>query len=307
VNHTEGMTMLSWMRLCCLGLAMVGILFAPWVASTAAVDEAALISRGKDVFAAAGGCGCHTAKDGKLNAGGRKLAVPFGVVYSTNITPDRKTGIGAWTEEQFVEAMRHGVRPNGDHLLPVMPYPAFRGMAVDDMRALWAYLRSLPPVRQPTKPPELKIPFSNLWMPVWNLLYGGTGKPPAEAPASGVERGEYLVKHVAHCGECHTPRNFMGAPKTDKFLAGTEHGPENAVVPNITPDSATGIGDWDGYDIAFYLETGIKPNGDNAQGLMDRVIEGTSVGYKDLTQEDLDAIAAYLRIVPHIVNKISRR
>jgi mono/diheme cytochrome c family protein len=144
-------------------------------------------------------------------------------------------------------------------------------------------------------------------MPLWKLLYGGTGEPPAKAPTSRVERGEYLVKHVAHCGECHTPRNVMGAPKSGKFLAGTEHGPENAIVANITPDPETGIGTWDAYDITFYLETGIKPDGDNAQGLMDRVIEGTSVGYKDLTDEDLEAIAAYLRTVSPVVNKISRR
>lgn len=299
------MTMVFWLRLLGFGLVLVGLIGTPQ--RLLAATEAELIARGKYVFAAAGGCGCHTAKDGELNAGGRELPVPFGVVYGTNITPDRETGIGAWSEEQFIASMRDGVRPNGDRLLPVMPYPAFRGMADDDLRALWAYLMSLPPVRQPNKPPDLKIPFPNLWMPLWNLLYGGSDDPPATAPTSGVERGEYLVKHVAHCGECHTPRNLVGAPNPRQLLAGTENGPENAIVANITPEPETGIGDWDTDDIVFYLETGLRPNGDNAQGLMARVIEGTSVGYKDLTQADLEAIAAYLRTVPPIVNHISRR
>ncbi|GIX49350.1 MAG: hypothetical protein KatS3mg131_3561 [Candidatus Tectimicrobiota bacterium] len=269
-------------------------------------DDQALIARGKYIFAAAGGCGCHTLKGGAINAGGRKIQGLFGTVYSTNITPDVETGIGGWTYEQFSDAMRYGLRPDGSRLLPVMPYPSFRLMAEEDMRALWAYLRSLPPVRQKNKGRRVNIPFLNLFLAAWNRIYGGQGTPPATAPAAGVERGKYLVWHVAHCGECHTPRLLSGAPDLSRFLAGTANGPEGAVVPNITPDPETGIGRWSDDELVDYLRTGIKPDGDNAQGLMQEVIEGTTAGYKDLTEADLRAIVAYLRTVPPIVNKVSR-
>jgi mono/diheme cytochrome c family protein len=291
-----------WAHKLCIGVVVACLL--P-VSQVALATEAALIARGKYVFAAAGGCGCHTTKAAGLNAGGRKFTGPFGVVYGTNITPDKETGIGGWTEQQFSDAMRYGVRPNGDKLLPVMPYAAFRLMAEDDMRALWAYLRSLLPISRPNQPRRLSMPFPNLWLPLWNKVYGGKGTPPARAPVSGIERGKYLVGHVAHCGECHTPRRFTGGLDNSRFLAGTEDGPENSVVPNITPDPQTGIGNWSDDELVEYLQTGFKPDGDNAQGLMEEVIEGTSAGYKDLSEADLRAIVAYLRTVSPIVNKIS--
>lgn len=268
-------------------------------------DDTALVQRGKYIFAAAGGCGCHTTKEGGLNAGGRKFSGPFGVVFGTNITPDKVTGIGTWSEQQFVDAMRYGVRPNGEKLLPVMPYPSFRLMADADLKALWAYLRSLPAIKRSNRPRKASVPFLNLFLTAWNKAYGGKGEPPRQAPTEGVERGKYLVWHVAHCGECHTPRGISGALDASRFLAGTEDGPEKAVVSNITPDKATGIGTWSTEEIVDYLQTGIRPDGDNAQGLMAEVIEGTSVGYKDLSVADLRAIAAYLHTVPPIVNRIS--
>jgi mono/diheme cytochrome c family protein len=271
----------------------------------ALADNTALVPRGKYIFAAAGGCGCHTTKEGGLNAGGRKFSGPFGVVYGSNITPDKETGIGAWSEQQFIDAMRYGVRPNGEKLLPVMPYPAFRLMADADLKALWVYLRSLPAIKRANQPRKASMPFLNLFLTAWNKAYGGKGKPPGQAPAEGVERGKYLVWHVAHCGECHTPRGITGALDNARFLAGTEDGPEDAIVSNITPEPRTGIGDWSTADIVDYLQTGFRPDGDNAQGLMAEVIEGTSVGYKDLSVADLRAIAAYLRTVPPIVNRIS--
>jgi mono/diheme cytochrome c family protein len=263
------------------------------------------VARGRYIFAAAGGCGCHTAKGGKLNAGGYKFTGLFGVVYSANITPDGETGIGAWTERQFMDAMRYGIRPNGERLLPVMPYPAFRLMADDDLRALWAYVRSLPASNRPNQPRQLRIPFPNLLLWLWNTIYGSRGTPPARAPTSGIARGKYLVQHVAHCGECHTPRRITGGADNTRFLAGTRNGPESSIVPNITPDPETGIGDWTDDELVEYLQTGFKPNGDNAQGLMEEVIEGTSVGYKDLSDADLRAIVAYLRTVPPVVNATS--
>jgi mono/diheme cytochrome c family protein len=180
-------------------------------------------------------------------------------------------------------------------------------MAEDDMRALWAYVRSVPPVNRAPLPRRIWVPFLNFFLGLWSNAYGGTGEPPVQAPTSGVARGAYLVQHVAHCGECHTPRRFTGALDTTRFLAGTANGPESAFVPNITPDVATGIGEWSDDELVDYLQTGFTPEGDNAQGLMEEVIEGTSVGYKDLSKADLYAIAAYLRTVPPIVNKVSKK
>jgi mono/diheme cytochrome c family protein len=293
---------MRWAGLLRRGMVAVILCCTPY---WALADETTLVQQGKYIFAAAGGCGCHTTKEGGLNAGGRKFSGPFGVVYGTNITPDEETGIGAWSEQQFTDAMRYGVRPNGDKLLPVMPYPSFRLMAVADMKALWAYLRSLPAIKRRNPPRRASMPFLNLFLAAWNKAYGGQGEPPVQAPTDGVTRGKYLVWQVAHCGECHTPRGVTGALDNDRFLAGTKDGPENAIVPNITPDLQTGIGTWSEDEVVDYLQTGFRPDGDNAQGLMAEVIEGTVAGYKDLSVADLRAIAAYLRTIPPIVNRIS--
>lgn len=285
---------------------------APWLAlpgmAAAQVGPSDLVAKGRYVFAAAGGCGCHTLRpDGPLNAGGRKYTGPFGVVYSTNITADRETGIGAWTDQQIVDSMRRGVRPDGERLLPIMPYPIFASMAEEDMRALVAYLRTLAPVKKPNTPRQIRIPlFESVFLPAWLKVYTGPAEPPKTAPTSGLERGRYLVESVAHCGECHTPRGITMAVDRSRYLAGTEDGPEGAVVPNITPDRRTGIGRWSEDDIADFLKTGLKPNGDNVQGLMEQVIKGSPVGYKDLTDGDRLAIAAYLKTVPAIRNPIKR-
>jgi mono/diheme cytochrome c family protein len=289
----------------CLGRIGVVVALLFLTPGWALAQDAALVQRGKYIFAAAGGCGCHTTKEGGLNAGGRRFSGSFGIVYGTNITPDRETGIGAWTEQQFIDAMRYGLRPNGEKLLPVMPYPSFRLMSDADMKALWAYLQSLPAIKKPNQPRKASMPFLNLFLAAWNKAYGGRGDPPQQAPTTGVERGQYLVWHVAHCGECHTPRGLSGSPDNSRFLAGTEDGPEDAIVSNITPEPHTGIGAWSDDEIVDYLQTGFRPDGDTAQGLMAEVIDGTSVGYKDLSVADLRAIAAYLRTVPPIVNRIS--
>lgn len=302
VGHGCRPRIVRWAHLGCCAMAVVMLLGTPY---WALADEMTLVRQGKYIFAAAGGCGCHTTKEGGLNVGGRKFSGRFGVVYSTNITPDPETGIGAWSEQQFVDAMRYGVRPDGDKLLPVMPYPSFRLMAQADIKALWAYLRSLPAIKRRTPPRQASMPFLNLFLAAWNKAYGGRGEPPGQAPTAGVERGKYLVWHVAHCGECHTPRGVTGALDNARFLAGTRDGPENAIVANITPDPQTGIGSWSDDEVVDYLQTGLRPDGDNAQGLMAEVIAGTAVGYKDLSLADLRAIAAYLRTVPPIVNRIS--
>jgi mono/diheme cytochrome c family protein len=297
-EHPEGW--LSRTVTVALSLALL-LLGAVSVAAQPAPDP---VMRGRYVFGAAGGCGCHTVKGQPANAGGRKYEGPFGTVYATNITPDQQTGIGKWTDEQIITAIRLGRRPNGERLVPVHPYPVFNGMAEEDLKALVAFLRSVPAVNRTNQPKKITVPlFESVFLPAWLAAFAARETPPPAAPSSGPARGEYLVRAIGHCGECHTPRTVTMAPDTSRFLAGTPNGPEKAVVPNITPDPQTGL-KWSEEEIADYLGSGNKPDGDVADGLMAEVIQGTLAGYKDLTQEDRRAIAKYLKSVPAVRNRI---
>lgn len=298
------------MRSDLLGAALVICLLLPRPAGVAAQGtpaSAAEIARGKYVFGATGGCGCHTAPKGQINAGGRRYDGPFGTVYSTNITPDKATGIGGWTDEEIIAAIRLGRRPNGERLLPVHPFPTFNGMAEEDLRALVAFLRSTPPVNRANQPRKISMPlFESVFLPAWLAAFAPRETPPPKAPTSGLARGEYLVKAVGHCGECHTPRTMTMASDTSRFLAGTAKGPEDQAIPNITPDPETGIGKWSVEEIADYLGSGNKPDGDVAGGLMGEVIEGTFAGYKHMTRDDLVAIAQYLKSIPAVRNRVAK-
>ena len=275
------------------------------VHTASAQGSAADIARGKYVYGATGGCGCHTVKGEPVNAGGRRYDGPFGTVYSSNITPDRETGIGGWTDEQIITAIRLGRRPNGERLLPVHPYTVFNGMTADDLKSVVAFLRTVPPVKRANQPKRITVPlFESVFLPAWLAAFAPRETPPTTAPASGAARGEYLVRAVGHCGECHTPRTLTMATDNSRFLAGNPKGPEDAAVPNITPDANTGLGKWSVDEIAEYLGTGNKPDGDVAGGLMAEVIEGTLAGYKDLTKADRLAIAQYLKSIPAVSNKI---
>jgi len=285
-------------------LSCLLLLMVPPTLSQAATPLPDLVAKGKYVFGAAAGCSCHTEPKGPLNAGGRRFDGPFGTVYSTNITPDRQTGIGTWTDEQLITAIRLGRRPNGERLIPVHPYLAFNGMAEEDLRALVAYLRSVPPVNHPNQPKNITVPlFESVFLPSWLAAFALRETPPPTAPTSGVARGEYLVRAVSHCGECHTPRGVTQATDSTRFLAGTPNGPEGDPVPNITPDTDTGL-KWSEEQIATFLGSGNKPDGDMAGGLMGEVIQGTSVGFKDLTKEDRLAIARYLKSIPAVRHRI---
>ena len=291
-----GIALLSWVSLS-----------LPSTAEGATALLPDLAARGKYVFGASNGCGCHTIPKGTLNTGGRRYDGPFGTVYSANITPDEQTGIGAWSDEQIITAIRLGRRPNGERLIPVHPYTVFNGMAAEDLRAVVAYLRTVPPVNRPNRPKKITVPlFESVFLPTWLAAFAPKETPPATAPASGVARGEYLVRAIGHCGECHTPRGVTMATDNSRFLAGNPNGPENSKVPNITPDKDTGL-TWSEEEIADYLGSGNKPDGDVAGGLMGEVIEGTSAGYKDLAKADRLAIARYLKTIPPIHNKIDRK
>jgi mono/diheme cytochrome c family protein len=265
-----------------------------------------LVAKGEYIFSLAGGCACHTVPKESENAGGRAFPIPFGTVYSTNITQDKETGLGNWTDEQIRDALVKGIRSDGSRILPVMPYEAYSGMAHEDLSALIAYLKTLKPVKKTT--PQLKswAPFSrSLGAPLWLKLFGRFSDAPAQAPESGIERGRYLVEHVSLCSDCHTPRNSIGVPNRSLYLAGANKkiGPLGQEVPNITPDKETGIGDWKREEIAELLRTGTKPDLDNIQGLMAEVVQGTGHGFKDMKREDALAIADYLKSVPAIKNK----
>src|SRR5437660_6072350 len=269
-----------------------------------AQTEKELVAKGQYILALAGGCACHTVPKETPYRGGRAFPITVGAVYSTNITQDKETGLGNWTDQQIYDAMVKGIRPDGSRILPVMPYEGYSGMAQEDIKALVAYLRTLKPVKKATPPLKVWAPFArSLGTPLYLKVFGRFSNPPAQAPKSGIERGRYLVEHVSLCVDCYTPRNSIGVPNGSLYLAGASKkiGPLGQAVPNITPDKETGIGDWKREDIVEVLLTGTKPDLDNIQGLMAEVIEH---GYKSMTKEDALAIADYLKSVPPIKNKI---
>jgi mono/diheme cytochrome c family protein len=277
-------------------------------APTLAVELTQAAIRGEAVFRSAGGCSCHTdrAKHGATLAGGRAIKVPFGTFYSTNITPDRETGIGAWSERDFVRSMREGVAPDGSHYFPVFPYTSFTKMSDADLGDLWAYLSAQAPVRRANRPHEIRAPYGwRVLLPLWKWIYFRKGPfaPDTARPAEW-NRGAYLVNGPGHCSECHTARNRFGAPRDELYLAGARDGPEGEPAPNITPDADTGIGEWRSQDVVWLLQTGSKPDGDSVQGLMAEEIE---LGSEHLPVADLEAIATYLRGLPAIHNRVDTK
>lgn len=275
------------------------------LSGTAAADA---VSRGAYLVRAAGCVSCHTdvKGGGPALAGGRALKTPFGIFYSPNITPHPNMGIGAWSDGNFLAALGHGIRPDGSHYFPVFPYPSYAAMRAKDALAIKAYLFSQTPVARLNKSHDVSPPFSWRWtVGFWKWLFfkPGPWRDRAEQDAQW-NRGAYLVHAVSHCGECHTPRNFLGAMKPSRFLAGTLHGPDGDLVANITSDPKTGIGDWSAADITRLLRDGAKPDYDNVQGSMAAVIRD-SLAY--LRDDDLNAIARYLRTVPAIDNRIQRQ
>jgi mono/diheme cytochrome c family protein len=284
------------------------LLFFIWgtaIAAQGTAQESSAVQRGEYIFRAAGGCSCHTdvKNKGAFMAGGRPIKTPLGNVYSTNITPAPNTGIGRWSETDFLTAMTEGVSPDGTHYFPVFPYTAFTKMTEQDLLALKAYLFSLPPVEQANKPPDLPLPFRwRLNIRFWKWLYFQPGKfQPDPDQSSAWNRGAYLTTALGHCDECHTPRNLLGGLKRRMRYAGAVDGPEGELAPNITPDHETGIGTWAVPDVVWFLQTGFKPDGDDTQGLMSELIDN---GYKYLTEDDLQALAVYLRTLPPIHNQM---
>ena len=287
-----------WQR---VGIAVVAFA-SVWMVKGGAVsaaDEAA-VKRGEYVFTAAGCGSCHTdaSNGGKPLAGGRALETPFGTFFSPNITPDPQFGIGRWSDADFRGALREGIGPDRVHLFPVFPFTSFTGMTDRDLADLHAYLAAQPPVPQANKPHEAKPPFGwRLLMVFWRSLFFTEG-PLQPVPEKSEEwnRGNYLVNAVAHCGECHSPRNMLGALKEREAFSGNIGGPDHQNAPNITPDPETGIGTWSNEDIMRLLKTGETAEFDAVSSGMREVVRGTA----QLTDADRRAIAVYLKSLPPI-------
>ena len=266
-----------------------------------------LIEKGKYIFHASGGCSCHTdtKNDGAFLAGGRPINTPFGTFFGTNISPDPATGIGKWTDEDFVRAMTKGLSPEGNHYFPVFPYTSFHNITQEDLIALKAYLFSIPAVNQKNIPHDLILPFGRqALLMIWkNVVWSPQTFISNPEQTKSWNRGAYIAQALAHCGDCHTPRNLLGGLKTYLHFSGSKEGPEGELAPNITPHKITGIGDWTKVDISYFLETGMKPDGDYTQGLMAEVIEH---GYYYLKVEDLDAVAEYLISLLPINNNLKQ-
>ena len=276
-----------------LGLLAALFLMATPPSAHAADDEA--VKRGAYLFAAADCAGCHTdvKNNGKPLAGGRALATPFGTFFGPNITPDPQYGIGDWTEAQFHRALREGINEGGSYMFPVFPFTSFTGLTDADISDLYAFLKTQTPVPQRNKRHEITPPFGfRFGLVFWRLLFFGEGSWQSDPGHDAVwNRGSYLANAVAHCGECHTPRNFMGAMKTSRAYSGNPQGPDGQRAPNITPDPEKGIGKWSLEDIETVLKTGQLPYFDNVGSGMAEVVNGTS----QLTDEDRHAIAVYLK------------
>ncbi len=260
------------------------------------------IERGEYVTRAAGCITCHTDKqnNGKLFSGGREIKSPYGFFYSTNITPDTETGIGGWSDADFIRALKFGKSPNGKTYYPIFPYTSYRLMTDDDILAIKAYLFKQKPIHKNNRAHELRFPFSwRFSIYPWRWLFFSNYTADY---STNLDMGKYLVEALGHCAECHTARNMLGGLKRGLHLAGTRYGMEEGIVPNITPDFQTGIGDWSVPEIVFFLRSGLKPNGDDIQGHMREVIED---GLRHLTDEDLEAIAVYLKSVPSKHNPVN--
>lgn len=275
-----------------LRLMLAGMLALSLLALIDAASAQGDAKRGS-YLAQAGGCiGCHTEdrKDAVPFAGGRALKTPFGTFYGPNITPDPNAGIGRWTEADFTRALRRGERPDGANYFPAFPYPSFTRIGNADLRDLWAYLRTLRPSNRANQEHKLRFPFGwRFLVTAWNWLFFTPGPVQADPKLSqSLNRGAYLVQALGHCGECHTPRNFFGGPKRDRFLAGGK-GPDGKRLPNLTPTKLKRLSD---AELKDFLVSGTTPDGDVPAEAMGEVIRNTT---SRLSPEDLAALIAYLR------------
>ncbi len=270
--------------------------------ATAALSPEQRVARGA-YLARAGDCqACHTARGGQPYAGGRALATPFGNVIAPNITPDRETGIGAWSADDFWRALHNGKSRGGRLLYPAFPYTSYTSVTRDDADALYAYFQTIAPVRQANAPHQLRFPYNlqaSLW--VWRALYF---RPAVYRQDTGQSvqwnRGAYLVQGLGHCNACHSERNALGA--SSGGLSGGLISSLGWYAPSLTSDGEAGLGDWDTGHLAQLLKTGVSPRA-TVFGPMAEVVR-ESLQY--LSDDDVQAMAVYLKTLPHTGGKAAR-
>jgi mono/diheme cytochrome c family protein len=284
--------------------AIIGLGVFWFVTIPATVPASALaaytpnLANGQTMFNAGGCASCHATPgqdDRTKLGGGFGLKSPFGTFYVPNISPDPKDGIGSWNESQFVNAMWKGTSPDGRHYFPAFPYPSYQHMKVEDLRDLFAYLKTLPKVAGKVRDHDVPFPF-NVRRNVggWKFLFlDGEPFKPDPTKSAAWNRGAYLVNGPGHCAECHSPRNLMMGIKSGQRFAGGPNPEGEGWIPNITQKR---LGKWSLSDFEYLLETGDTPDGDSVGGTMTKVIKNTS----QLSKEDRVAMATYLKSLPPI-------
>ncbi len=281
------------------GTAIFYVLTMPRPAVSAPLPpRTADLVNGETMFNVGGCASCHTTpqqKDQRRLGGGLALATPFGTFKVPNISSDATHGIGAWSEEAFVNAMLRGIGRNGEHLYPAFPYTSYQRMALDDVRDLHAFMRTLPAEARPSEPHELPFPFSvRRGLGLWKLLHLD-GKPftPDPGKSAEINRGAYLVEGPGHCAECHSPRNALGGLIPERRFTGGLDAEGKGWVPNITPHE-DGLESWSAKDIAYLLQSGFTPEADSVGSSMADVVGNTA----KLSDADRGAMAAYLKALP---------
>lgn len=284
----------------CVLAAAALYLFAPAASSAQAP---AAVERGEYIYRAAGCAGCHTHPDrtGEGPAGGRALETPFGIYHSPNITPHPRHGIGDWSADDLLRALHHGVSPGGHRYAPVFPYTSYTRMREADARDLHAYLMTLEPVARANLAHELPwLLRGDLAIRGWRLLNFRSGRfNPNPGRDAQWNRGAYIATALAHCGECHTPRNAMGALDLSRPYAGNADGVDGESTPNITSHPEDGVGRWDLDELIDYFDLGMTPEGEFAGGGMAEVIDNS---LSHLSEADREALAVYIKSLPAIAD-----
>jgi mono/diheme cytochrome c family protein len=282
-----------------LGLSAFWILTVPaQVPANALIPYNANPTNGRIMFYAGGCAGCHAVpgqEDKTRLGGGLALKSPFGTFYAPNISPDPNDGIGRWSDADFVTALWKGTSPQGQHYYPALPYTSYQRMTLDDVRDLFAFIKTLPPVAGRVRDHDVMFPFNvRRGIGVWKLLFlDGQPFKPDPTKSAQWNRGAYLVNAPGHCAECHSPRNFAGAIIASQRFAGAPSLDGEGWVPNITQKE---LADWSEKDISYMLETGLTPDGDSVGGGMTEVVRNCS----QLPAEDRVAIAVYVKSLPPV-------